>query len=167
MSKRWMTNCIIFLLIVLLFSIVIAISHAAPRAVQIGDVECIKRINQGNDKIKIIRVQDPENPFVSIFFTTIKSGKLIAFADPSNTSVSAGLTGKIPIDGNGKRIINKTANKDIAHIRKSIGSKVMKIARFYDKETDTLVYLVYTTKILDGSLKHSLSAVPLGNPLSP
>ncbi len=67
MPKKWMTNCIIFLFIVLLFSIVVALTYAAPRAVQIGDVECIKRIVQGNDKIKIIRVQDPENPFVSIF----------------------------------------------------------------------------------------------------
>ena len=161
-----MINTIICLVIFLLF-IMVGFLYAAPRAVQIGDVECIKRLLQGNDKIKIIRVQDPENSFVSIFFTTIKTGKLLAFADPSNTSVAARLTGKIPIDKNGKRIINKTANKDIAHIRKSIGSKVMKIARFYDKEMDTLVYLVYTTKILDGSLKHSLSAVPLGNPLSP
>ncbi len=166
MTKRSMINTIICLVIFLLF-IMVGFLYAAPRAVQIGDVECIKRLLQGNDKIKIIRVQDPENSFVSIFFTTIKTGKLLAFADPSNTSVAARLTGKIPIDKNGKRIINKTANKDIAHIRKSIGSKVMKIARFYDKEMDTLVYLVYTTKILDGSLKHSLSAVPLGNPLSP
>jgi len=167
MSKRWMTNCIIFLLIVLLFTIVVAVSYAGTPVVQIGEVVCIKRLFQGNDKIKIIRVQDPENPFVSIFFTTVKTGKIIAWADPSNTSIAARLTGKIPIDGNGKRIINKTTNKDIAHIRKSIGSKVMKIARFYDKKMDTLTYLVYTTKLLDGSLKHSLSVVPLGKPLSP
>jgi len=43
----------------------------------------------------------------------------------------------------------------------------MKIARFYDPEMNTLCYLVYTTKLLDGSLKHSLSVVPLGMPLSP
>ena len=120
---------------------------------------------QGNDVIKVIRVQDPENPFVSIYFTTVDSGKFMAMADPSNTSVAARLTGIIPTDKDGKRIINTKTNKDIAHIRKSIGSKIMKIARFYDKEMDTLTYLVYTTKMLDGSLKHSLSAVALGQPL--
>lgn len=167
MSKRFMINSIICLIIFLLFSIVVAISYAGPPAVQIGEVECIKRLVQGNDKIKIIRVKDPENLFISIIFTTVKTGKVLAWADPSNTSITARLTGKIPIDENGKRIINTTPNKDIAHIRKSIGSKIMKIARFYDKEIDTLVYLVYTTKILDGSLKHSISAVPLGRPLLP
>lgn len=161
-----MINCIIFLFIILLLSIIAGISYAGPPAVQIGEADCIKRMIQGNDKIKVIRVQDPENPFISIYFTTIKSGKMLAWADPSNTSIDVELTGKIPVDKNGKLLINKTTNKDIAHIQKSIGSKVMKIARFYDKEMNTLVYLVYTTKMLDGSLKHSLSAVSLGNPLS-
>ena len=138
-----------------------------PAAVNLLEVDCVKRLIQGNDSIHVIRVQDPENTFVSIFFTTIDSGQVFALADPSNTAIAARLTGKIPVDQKGNRIINKTTNLDIAHIRKSIGSKVMKIARVYDKEMDTLVYLIYTTKLLDGSLKHSLSVVPLGNPLKP
>lgn len=163
MLKR-LTICIGIIMLLLLPPV---FSHAGPPAVQIGEVVCIKRLVQGNDIIKIIRVQDPENPFVSIFFTTIDSGKMLAFADPSNASITARLTGKIPVDKNGKRIINKAPNMDIAHIRKSIGSKITKIARFYDEKMDTLVYLIYTTKILDGSLKHSISAVPLGKPLTP
>ena len=153
--------------VVLSLSLFLTTSFAGTPAVQIGEVVCIKRLVQGNDIIKIIRVQDPENPFVSIFFTTIDSGKLLAFADPSNASITARLTGEIPVTTKGKRIINKTPNMDIAHIRKSIGSKITKIARFYDEKMDTLVYLIYTTKILDGSLKHSISAVPLGKPLTP
>ncbi len=143
------------------------ISHAGNPAVQIGEVTCIKRIVGGNDIIRVIRVQDPENPFISIFFTTIDSGKIFAMADPSNASIAARLTGVIPLDEDGKQIINPTPNTDIAHLRKSLGSKVMKIARFYDEKMNTLTYLVYTTKLLDGSLKHSLSVVPLGRPLAP
>ena len=154
-------------ILIIIFTLKIANAAQALSAVQIGEVVCIKRLIQGNDVIKIIRVQDPENPFVSIFFTTIDSGEFLAMADPSNTSIAARLTGDIPIDKNGKQIINQMPNMDIAHIRKSIGSKVMKIARFYDDQTNTLTYLVYTTKMLDGSLKHSLSVVPLGKPLAP
>jgi CreA protein len=142
-------------------------SFAGPKAVQIGEVDCIKRIMQGNDKIKVIRVDDPENPFVSIYFTNIDSGKWMAMADPSNTSIAARLTGDIPVDENGKRIINTSTNTNIASLSQSIGTKIMKIARFYDVQKDTLVYLVYTTKLLDGSLKHSMSVVPLGKPLAP
>lgn len=154
------TALIVNLMLVIGF---IGIGHAGTKAVQIGEVICIKRIMQGNDVIKIIRVQDPENPFVTITFTTVKSGKVMSFADPSNTSVAARLIGEIPVV-KGKRQINTKPNHDIAHIRKSIGSKVMKIARFYDVKMDSLIYLVYTTKMLDGSLKHSLSVVPLGCP---
>ena len=135
-------------------------------AEEIGEVDCVKRLIQGNDTIKIIRVEDPDNPFVSIFFTTIDSGQIFAMADPSNTAIAARLTGEIPIK-DGQRVINTTPSENIASVSKSIGSKTMKIARFYDKKKDTLVYLVYTTKILDGSLKHSLSVVPLGKPLTP
>lgn len=139
----------------------------AGSAVLVGQVTCIKRLVQSNDVINIIRVEDPENPFVSIFFTTIKSGQVFALADPSNTAIAARLTGEIPIGPNGERQINTKTNLNITSISKSIGSKVMKIARFYDVKKDTLVYLVYTTKLLDGSLKHSLSVVPLGKPLTP
>lgn len=165
--KQIMTVVIMLCFLSFLAGICIQESFAGVKAVQIDEVICIKRIMQGNDIIKVIRVDDPENPFISIFFTTIKSGKIMAFADPSNTSISVALTGDIPVNKNGKRLINTKTNKDIASVRKSIGSKIMKIARFYDKEKDTMIYLVYTTKILDGSLKHSISVVPLGKPLSP
>jgi CreA protein len=134
-------------------------------AEKIFEVDCVKRIIQGNDTIKVFRIVDPENPFVSIIFTTIDSGQILAMADPSNTSIAVRLTGKIPVDENGNRIINKKTNLNIASVSKSIGSKVMKIARAYDAKKDTLIYLIYTTKILDGSLKHSISAVHLGQPL--
>lgn len=138
----------------------------AITAKQVGEVTCVKRMLQGNDKIKILRVVDPENPFVAIFFTTIDSGQFMAMADPSNTSIAARLIAPVPVK-DGQRVINKKPNTNIASLSKSIGSKVMKIARFYDAEMDTLTYLVYTTKLLDGSLKHSLSVVPLGMPLTP
>lgn len=138
-------------------------AHAKVKAHKVGEVTCIKRLIDGNDVIKVLRVVDPENPFVAVFFTTVKSGKLMAMADPSNTSIAARLIGKVPVDKDGKQIINKTTNTNIGSLSKSIGTKIMKIARFYDAEKNTLCYLVYTTKLLDGSLKHSLSVVPLGN----
>ena len=37
----------------------------------------------------------------------------------------------------------------------------MKIRRIYDQETQTLLYVSYTTKETSGSFHHSLSTVPL------
>ena len=127
---------------------------------QIGEVTAVERFIDGNDKIKVIRLQDPDNPFVSIYFTTIKSGQFFAIADPSNTSIATRLTSEVPLDKNGKQIINKNPSMEIAAVSKSIGTKEMKIVRWYDPEKNTLVYLVYTTKWIGGSLKHSICSCP-------
>lgn len=152
------------ILIGVLLMLTLALDAHAVSGKVIGEVDCVKRLIQGNDTIKVIRVIDPENPFVAIFFTTIKSGQVFAMADPSNTAIAARLIDEVPVK-DGKQVINTSTNTNIASVSKSIGSKVMKIARFYDAEKNTLCYLVYTTKLLDGSLKHSLSVVPLGRPL--
>ena len=156
-----MKQTIYILLVIFLFPLF----AFAQNATQIGEVTAVERFIDGNDKIKVIRLQDPDNPFVSIYFTTIKSGQFFAIADPSNTSIATRLTSEVPLDKNGKQIINKNPNMEIASVSKSIGTKELKIARWYDPEKNTLVYLVYTTKWIGGSLKHSISAVPLGLPL--
>lgn len=149
-------------------SILMFCSVAVAGVTQIGkDLTCINRLGPRDDIIKVLRIDDPQNPFISIYLTQIKAGEIFAFADPSNTAIACRLTGRIPVDGNGNQIVDKSFNKDISSFRKSIGTKVMKIARMYDPQKNVLVYVVYTTKLLDGSLKHSLSVVPLGNPLTP
>lgn len=150
--------------IVLVFILLFPLFALAQEAKQLGEVTAVERFLDGNDKIKIIRIQDPDNPFVSIYFTTIKSGQIFSMADPSNTSIATRLTSNVPVDKDGKQIINKNPSMEIAAVSKSIGTKEMKIARWYDSEKNTLVYLVYTTKWIGGSLKHSISAVPLGLP---
>ena len=153
------------LIMTLVITLFLMLSHgiaiSATQAVKIGEFVNIDRMGPRDDKILILRINDPQNPFVSIYLTQVKAGEWMALADPSNTSISCRLTGKIPIDENGEQIINKKSNLNIGQFSKSIGSKIMKIARFYDKGQNVLVYVVYTTKFLDGSSKHSLSVVPL------
>ena len=137
-----------------------------PTAVRIDRFEAIDQLGPQDYDLETLRIDDPENPFVSIYVTHIIATGF-SLADPSNTSIACRLTGDIPLDKDGNQIINKTTNHDIAHFRKSIGSKQMQISRAYDHEKNVLIYNVYTTKLLGGSLKHSLSVVPLGKPLAP
>ncbi len=106
------------------------------------------------DKINVLVFQDPQMPFISIYLTHIKAGGF-AMADPSNNSIATRLTGDV-----GK--IYKEANPAVINLKKSIGWKTLKIARFYDKSNNTMVYVTYSTKVIEGSLKHSMSVVPLG-----
>jgi catabolite regulation protein CreA len=128
-------------------------------AEELFEITVKKRIIDGNDRIKTNRFSDPDMPFISIYITEIKSGKMFATSDPSNSSIATRLTGTI-----GK--INTETKLDLINLKKSIGWKTMRVARYYDAPKKTLVYIVYSTTGRDGSYKHSLSAVPLGFPLT-
>jgi CreA protein len=45
--------------------------------------------------------------------------------------------------------------------RRSLLFKKMRVVRFLDQPRNTLVYLVYSDKLIEGSPKNSLSAVPI------
>jgi CreA protein len=130
----------------------------------IGSIAVKKRIVQGNDTIEILAIDDPDNPFVTIYVTHIDSGRLLAMADPSNNSIAIRLTGEVPVDSDGRQIINTTNSNEVAKLSKSIGFKAIRIARHYDSRRHALIYTVYSTKILDGSYKHSMSVVVLPRP---
>lgn len=162
--KTFYTTLIVVTLGIILLTC--TLSNAGTTAVRIDRFEAISKLGPNDYDLETLRIDDPENPFVSIYVTHIIATGF-QFSDPSNTSIACRLTGEIPVDKDGKQIINKSTNHDIGHFRKSIGTKVMRISRSYDKVKNVLIYNVYTTKLLDGSLKHSLSVVPLGNPLAP
>lgn len=151
-------------LLITAFILIPAISFGGPKAVRIDKFEAINKIGPQDYNLETLRIDDPENPFVSIYIAHIIQD--YAISDPSNVSIACRLTGLIPTES-GKQIINKTTNHNIANFKKSIGIKVMRISRSYDIEKNVLIYNVYTTKLFDGSMKHSLSVVPLGIPLAP
>lgn len=153
------------ILIITAFILIPAISFGAAKAVRINKFMAIDPIGPKNYHIETLRIDDPDNPFVSIYVAHIIQD--YSLSDPSNVSIACRLTGKIPIGKDGKPEINTKTNNDIGHFRKSMGTKVMRISRSYDVKKNVLIYNVYTTKLFDGSMKHSLSVVPLGMPLTP
>ena len=137
-----------------------------PTAVRIDRFLAVDPIGPNNYDLETLRIDDPDNPFISIYVTHIVATGW-QFSDPSNVSIACRLTAPVPVDENGKQIVNTTTDHNVANFKKSIGSKVMRISRAYDKGKNVLVYRAYTTKLFDGSLKHSMSVVPLGMPLTP
>ncbi|MFZ4762176.1 MAG: CreA family protein [Alphaproteobacteria bacterium] len=80
------------------------------------------------------------------------------FVDPSNSSLacrqiaSAIEIGDIDMSKSGEEIFNHGI---------SLIFRDLKVLRMYDKENNVLVYLSYSTRILEGSAKSSVSVVPL------
>lgn len=113
--------------------------------------------------IKIDALRDPIVTGVTCHISSIEAN--LDFSDPSDSSIACRQTGEITekmitqIDksGSGEVVFKKS---------KSIFFKNMKVRRIYDAESQTLMYVSYSTKETSGSYKHSLSTVPLWGTLA-
>ncbi|MEH0688165.1 CreA family protein [Vibrio cholerae] len=108
--------------------------------------------------IKITSLQDEVVTGVTCHIASIEAN--LSLSDPSDSSISCRQTGEITTDMIAK--IDKSASGEVVFKKsKSIFFKTMKVRRIYDADTQSLLYLSYTTKETEGSFKHSLSTVPL------
>lgn len=101
---------------------------------------------------------DSKVPGVTCHVASIEAN--LSLADPSDSSISCRQTGEITP----QMLVNidKSKNGEVIFEKsKSIFFKTMKVRRIYDANSQTLMYLSYTTKETNGSFKHSLSTVPL------
>lgn len=79
------------------------------------------------------------------------------FENPSNGSISCGITGPVTI---GKISLRK-GGEQVFKQKQSLIFKTLAVRRVYDRASDTLIYLVYSKKVVDGSAKMSIATVPL------
>ena len=108
--------------------------------------------------IKVNHFIDPKVPGVTCHVASIEAN--LSLSDPSNSSVSCRQTG--PITPEMLAGIDKSKQGEVVFQRsKSIFFKTMKIRRIYDAQSQTLLYVSYSTKETTGSMHHSLSTVPL------
>ena len=108
--------------------------------------------------IKINHFVDPAISGVTCHIASIEAD--LDFSDPSDMSIACRQTGKIT-----KEMLNdvdfSASGEVIFKKSKSVLLKNLKIRRILDKKSQSLVYLSYSTKEINGSYKHSLSTVPL------
>ncbi len=108
--------------------------------------------------IKLNVLTDPLIPGVTCHVASIEAN--LDFSDPSDSSIACRQTGEITAAM--IAAIDKSPDGDIVFKKsKSIFFKTMKIRRIFDADSQTLMYLSYSTKETTGSFKHSLSTVPL------
>ncbi|MFS8111770.1 CreA family protein [Rhizobium jaguaris] len=116
----------------------------------------------GND-ILVDAVPDPEVSGVTCHVTyfdrsvidRLKNGNW--FEDPSNNSIACRQTGPIEI-GN---ISLSESGEEVFRAGLSLIWKKLVVNRIYDKKNDTLIYLVHSRELTDGSAKMAISTVPL------
>jgi CreA protein len=108
--------------------------------------------------IKLYTLVDPIVTGVTCHVASIEAD--LSLSDPSDSSISCRQTGEITSAM--IAVIDKSKSGDVVFKKsKSIFFKSMKIRRVYDQQSQTLMYVSYSTKETSGSFKHSLSTVPL------
>ncbi|MDL2408917.1 CreA family protein [Rhizobium calliandrae] len=116
----------------------------------------------GND-ILVDAVPDPEVSGVTCHVTyfdrsvidRLKNGNW--FEDPSNNSIACRQTGPIEI-GN---ISLSEGGEEVFRAGLSLIWKKLVVNRIYDKKNDTLIYLIHSRQLTDGSAKMAISTIPL------
>lgn len=133
------------------------------QAEEIGSVRTKFKVLGANDKIVIEAFDDPEIAGATCYLSRAKtggiSGSLGVAEDTSDASLSCRQTGPISLsdeirqgDEDGEKVFKKST---------SILFKSLQVVRFYDKKRNTLVYLTYSNKLIDGSPKNSVSTIPI------
>ena len=112
-----------------------------------------------NDKLATYAVDDPVVTGVACFFTVPEKGGVAgAFGvaeEASDVSLACRQTGPITFK-------EKSGQGDVAFTeRRSLLFKKMQIVRGCDAKRNTLIYMAYTDKLIEGSPKNSTSAVPI------
>ncbi len=112
-----------------------------------------------NDKLATYAVDDPSVEGVACYYTVPEkggiAGALGVAEEVSDISLACRQVGPI-------RIKDKLAQGDVMFSEKrSFFFKHMQIVRGCDAKRNTLVYMVYSDKLIEGSPKNSTSAVPI------
>ena len=116
----------------------------------------------GNE-IVVEAIEDPKIRGITCHVTHFERGLIDRlrkgnwFEDPSNASIACRQTGPIVIgdierDDEGEEVFNE---------RKSLVFKNLAVRRIYDEAHQTLIYVIYSREVVEGSAKMNVSTVAL------
>lgn len=145
-----------------LFSILLLLGQSA-RAEQIGSVDTVFKMFGPDHKIVVEAFDDPDVKNVTCYVSRAKTGGIkggLGLAeDTSDAAISCQQVG--PIELSDKIKNGKAQGEVVFKKRTSLIFKSLQVVRFYDEKRNTLTYLAYSDKVVDGSPKNAISAVPV------
>ena len=134
-------------------------ASVAAQAETIGDVSTAFKLIGPNHKVVVEVFDDPKVGGVSCYLSRAKTGGVTGALglaeDTSDASVACRQVDTI-------RFLEPLAKQEeVFSERSSILFKRMRVVRMVDAKRNALLYLVYSDKLIDGSPKNSLTAVPV------
>ena len=132
---------------------------ALARAEPIGSVDTACKLIGPDHKIVVDAYDDPKVQGVTCYVSRAKTGGIsgaIGLAeDKAEASIACRQVGPVAI---GQPLPRQ---EEVFNERISLVFKKLRIVRMVDPQRNTLVYLTYSDRLIDGSPKNSVTAVPV------
>ncbi|AOV97904.1 hypothetical protein A9798_13750 [Edwardsiella hoshinae] len=133
------------------------------QAEEIGSVDTVFKLFGPDHKIVVEAFDDPEVSNVTCYVSRAKTGGIkggLGLAeDTSDAAISCQQVGPITLS---EKIRNKKADGEVVfRKRTSLVFKKLQVVRFYDSKRNVLIYLSYSDRVVEGSPKNAISAVPV------
>jgi CreA protein len=154
-----MKKILMLLLLPVLAAMSLMLFMSRASAQQIGEVSTVFKLLSPNDKIVVDAYDDPKVAGVTCYVSRAKTGgykgALGLAEDKSEASIACRQTGPItfakPLE----------AQEEVLSERISLVFKKLRVVRMVDKPRNTLVYLTYSDRLIEGSPQNSVTAVPV------
>jgi CreA protein len=126
----------------------------------IGEVDTVFKLIGPDHKIVVDAYDDPKVAGVTCYVSRAKtggvSGALGLAEDKAEASIACRQVG--PISFVGKPLEQR---EEMFNERISLLFKHLRVVRMVDRKRNTLVYLTYSDRVVEGSPKNSVTAVPV------
>ncbi|MDA8503112.1 protein CreA [Citrobacter sp. Awk 2] len=147
----------------LVISSILLMMTQVAHAEQIGSVDTVFKMFGPDHKIVVEAFDDPDVTNVTCYVSRAKTGGIkggLGLAeDTSDAAISCQQVGPVELSD---RIKNGKAQGEVVFKKRtSLVFKSLQVVRFYDAKRNTLAYLAYSDKVVDGSPKNAISAVPI------
>jgi CreA protein len=137
----------------------------AAHAQRIGEVDTVFKLVGPDHKIVVDAYDDPAVRGVTCYVSRAKTGGIkggLGLAeDKAEASIACRQTGPVSFPGPLKR------QDEMFNERISLVFKRLRVVRMVDAPRNTLVYLTYSDRVIEGSPQNSVTAVPVdrGTPI--
>lgn len=132
-------------------------------AEEIGSVDTVFKMFGPDHKIVVEAFDDPEVKNVTCYISRAKTGGIkggLGLAeDTSDAAISCQQVG--PVTLSDKIAQGKAQGEIVFRKRTSLVFKKLQVVRFFDQKRNALIYMSYSDKVVEGSPKNALSAVPV------
>ena len=139
--------------------LLVAVTNAIAGADRIGEVDTVFKFFGPDHKIVVDAYDDPKVAGITCFVSRAKTGGIkgaVGLAeDKAEASIACRQTGPVSFS----KPLPK--QEEIFDVSLSLLFKKLRVVRMVDAKRNTLIYMTYSDRVIEGSPQNSITAVPV------